>query len=355
MVFRNFLRSTTLVALVACGFLLASDEAKAIVYDKDLFWPTPNYAFIDGLPPETYLQPTNSGRVESGDWGCTRDDGEKFHEGVDLKSIHRNIMKTTDDKVFCIADGFVAHVNRNVADSNYGLYVVVSHYEGGLEWFSLYAHLSSIDKFIEPRKRIQGGETIGVMGNTSSSIVIPESHSHLHLEIGLRASSQFDLWYLKQHYDSPNQHGSWNGINLIGTNPLAFYRYFLDHPDASFSDYFRNEALSFEVLIHFEESPDFLNRNPVFLSNHKVSGKGGWYNIGYTWYGLPVQWTALTDNQVDRRYRKDQIYIRSLQHERSCRKWVKETQGSLVPTSLLQWYVSILKAGDGTRLSQDSH
>ena len=316
------------------------------MYGEDLFWPTANDAFIQGLPPETYLQPTTSGRVESGNWGCSRDEGTKYHEGVDLKSIRRNIKKTTEDRIFCIADGVVAHINRKVEDSNYGLYVVVSHQEKGLEWYSLYAHLSSIDKFIVPCKKIQAGEPLGVMGNTSSSIVIPLSHSHLHLEIGLRASTLFDQWYLQQNYDSPNKHASWNGMNLIGTNPLDFYRYFLDHPGASFSDYFHTEQVSFVALVYFNQAPDFLNRNPIFSPTHRVNGKGGWYDIGFTWYGLPIEWTYIPDNQVDVRLKKDNIYVRSLKHERTCRKWVKEVNGAFYPSPTLQWYVAILKAGD---------
>jgi peptidoglycan LD-endopeptidase LytH len=321
-------------------------QSASAVYGEDLFWPTPNLSFLENLPPETYLQATGSGRVESGNWGCSRNNGTKFHEGVDLKSIRRNLMGSTNDRVFCAADGVVAHVNNNVADSNYGRYIVISHNDNGLEWYSLYAHLNSIDKFVRPSKRVTGGEAIGIIGNTSSSITIPKNQSHLHFEIGLRASSSFDQWYLSQHYDSPNKHASWNGINLLGTDPLKFYRYFLDHPEAHFYNYFLEEPISFELLVYFSRFPDFLNRNPVFLTNQPISEQGGWFSVGFTWYGLPTDWTSIPKNGVDIRFQKDQIYIRSSKHERSCRKWVDDSKGVLLPTPLLLKHLAILKAGD---------
>lgn len=329
--------------VLCCGF---PQITSAVVYGEDLFWPTPNPSYLENLPAETYLQATGSGRIESGNWGCTRNNGTKFHEGVDLKSIHRSLLGIPDDRVFSVADGVIAHVNRNTADSNYGQYVVISHNDNGLEWYSLYAHLRSIEKFIEPCKKIQGGQAIGIIGNTSSSILIPQNRSHLHFEIGLRASSLFDQWYFLQNYDSPNKHASWNGMNLLGINPFRFYDYFLDHPEAPFSSYFLAEPISFELLVYFNQFPDFLNRNPVFLKNNKISEQGGWFNIGFTWYGLPVDWTPITQNKVDIRYKKEQVYIRSLKHERSCRKWIVDSSGTLAPTSLLWRYLSILKSGD---------
>ena len=56
-----------------------------------LIWPTPNQAFQRGEPIEAFVQPTVSGKVESGLFGCVRNDGAKFHEGLDLFPIQRKL------------------------------------------------------------------------------------------------------------------------------------------------------------------------------------------------------------------------------------------------------------------------
>ena len=50
-----------------------------------LSWPTPNPAFARGLGYSTFLQKTGPDKaVTSGAFGCVRNNGYKFHEGLDL-------------------------------------------------------------------------------------------------------------------------------------------------------------------------------------------------------------------------------------------------------------------------------
>jgi len=315
-------------------------------YGQDLVWPTPNTAYLERQSSETYLQATTSGRIESGEWGCSRNDGSKFHEGVDLKSIRKSQDGTATDPVAAIADGVVAHINRSVADSNYGLYIVISHQDLGLEWCSLYAHLSSISPEIRTGSRVKAGQTIGVIGNTSSSIQIPKANAHLHFEIALRLNSRFEIWYQQQGFDTPNEHGSWNGMNLQGINPFDFYDYFIENPEKPFYSFFLKEPVSYELLIFFEHRPDFLLRNPIFLRGKPAPNRGTWYNIGFTWYGLPIDWTAVDAERTDKRLNHEEIYIRNLRHEKPCRNWINETSKGLEPTNLLRNQIALLKAGN---------
>lgn len=326
---------------IALGLLL-SCATHAAKIGTELAWPTPNDAFLQGKPARTYLQPTVSGRVESGAYGCTRNSGNKFHEGIDLKAVHRNAKGIAVDKIFCIADGIVTHISAKTADSNFGKYVVVQHQSDGLEWCSLYAHLRSIQGNIRKGTRIKAGQVLGVMGNTSSNIEIPESRAHLHLEIGFRLNSYFDRWYAKQDYKTPNLHGSWNGINFLGIDPLDFFRYHLDHPSAPISAYFLNQPPSFEILQYHDSIPDFLNRNPGFLHRQSTSRKGNWYLVEFTWFGLPSKWSPIDSSHIDKRFQKDQFYIRTFKHEKACRSWIDEVNGEFEATRILKRHLEIL-------------
>ncbi len=315
-------------------------------YGKDLIWPTPNTAFLEHQEPEAYLQPTASGRIQSGDWGCSRNDGLKFHEGIDLKSIRKSSAGMIMDPVGAIADGTIAYVNRDVSESNYGQYIVISHFDRGIEWCSLYAHLGFIEPKIHAGLDVKAGQKIGIMGNTSSSIQIPKGSSHLHFEIVLRLNSKFNAWYQQQNYKTPNSHASWNGMNLQGINPFDFYDYFIEAPEQPFFSYFLKEPVSFEVLLHFDSYPDFLFRNPLFLRGKTSSKKSGWYKVGFTWFGLPVNWIPINEKHIDNRFDADQIYIQSFKHEKPCRNFVNETSDGFAPTRLLLKQIDLLRAGN---------
>ena len=55
-----------------------------------LFWPTPGFTFTKGSNPADFVQPTESGKIKSALFGCVRNDGERFHEGLDLAPVRRD-------------------------------------------------------------------------------------------------------------------------------------------------------------------------------------------------------------------------------------------------------------------------
>lgn len=310
-----------------------------------LYWPTPNTAFIEGKPEATYLQPTASGRLESALFGCTRNDGQRFHEGVDLKPLKRDRRGRAIDPVFAISPGSVVHVNRIGGNSSYGIYVVISHHEDGLEFYSLYAHLASVASGLKAGEPVVAGQQIGIMGNTSVSIRIPHSRAHLHLEIGLRLNSRFDAWYQRQDYTEPNRHGSWNGINLQGIDPLAFYRQIMADTQASAVGFFLSEPVAFRVAYHFSSPPDFLRRNPVFSPSRPSSIQAGWYQIGFNPHGIPLEWHRIPDSTIPPSFEKGKVHLLEVvAPPKSCARWVHSKNRTWVPSETLVRHLEILSA-----------
>lgn len=125
-------------------------KAETISHHKEiLFWPTPNKAFIQGEPAQVFIQPASSGKLKSGTFGCVRNDGFRFHEGIDLKPIHRNRHREATDSVSAFMAGKVVFVNKIPGNSSYGRYIVIEHLKATLPLYSLYAHLASIDPQIK--------------------------------------------------------------------------------------------------------------------------------------------------------------------------------------------------------------
>ena len=255
-------------------------------------WPTDNPAFDQNKPMEAYLQSTASGLVRSGSFGCVRNNGARFHEGIDIKSIHRDRHNRTKDPVYAILPGQIAYVNRKPGRSSYGCYVVIQHHLHELYYYSLYAHLSQIN--VQIGQTVQQGDKIGIMGNTACE-PIPWIRAHLHFEIGLAigSPSSFQTWYNAQGFPQSNCHGAWNGLNLIGLNPLDFF-----NSKRNFLDFVKKQPIAFILRIYSEQIPAFIKQNKSLLTSQLIAGKTlkGW-DIAFTWLGCPTRWTPIYETQ----------------------------------------------------------
>ena len=256
-------------------------------------WPTPDSSFFAGALIQDVLQPTASGRLDSALFGCVRNSGYRFHEGLDLKSIHRDKRGESVDRVYAVMSGRVAYVNNQPGKSSYGCYVVLEHPSRNVSVYTLYAHLTADSIQLKQGMRVNAGDVLGTMGRTAGGYVIPKQRAHLHFELGVRLTEQFDKWYARQSYEFENFHGNYNGRNLIGMDPVKFFKTVRQGDFTSFEDYIKSLSTAFTVRVGLGRVPDFVRRYPRLLSQ-KIPENGlvGW-EIEFTWYGLPKKWTPL--------------------------------------------------------------
>ena len=121
-----------------------------MLFRSYLAWPTPNPSFAKGLGYHTFLQKTGPDKeFESGSYGCVRNNGYKFHEGIDLSPVQTALNGRAEDSVFSAMSGIVRHINDKPSDSAFGKYVVLEHTDFNPILYSLYGHLDSIDPMIE--------------------------------------------------------------------------------------------------------------------------------------------------------------------------------------------------------------
>ena len=241
---------------------------------------------------DAYIQPTVSGKVESGLFGCYRNGGARFHEGVDLKSIQRGPKQKPKDAIFAIMPGRVVYINKIPGNSSYGRYVVIEHDHLELPLTSLYAHLGEIEPHLRVGQQVHGGDTIGIMGH-SASTPIPVSRAHLHLEIGLKLSNRFDSWYKKQQFGTPNKHGVWNGMNLMGIDPLDFFKRARDPRWVGEVLYIKTLPTAFIFKISTRVIPDFIRRYPQLLNVNQLPERVYGWKVECTWFGFPKNWTPI--------------------------------------------------------------
>jgi murein DD-endopeptidase MepM/ murein hydrolase activator NlpD len=257
-----------------------------------IIWPTPNHGFIDGANMSTWIQDTGTGDPHSGLFGCVRDNEHKFHEGIDIKCLQRDKAGEPIDPVYAAMAGKVAYINNVGSNGSYGRYIVLEHNDPEAPVYTLYGHLAAIQPGLKVGQEVYAGQTIAKMGHTAVP-AIPKDRAHMHFEVGVRLTNNFEPWYDSKKYGSPNLHGLYNGYNLTAFDELAFFEAVKAGKFHSFSSYIRSLPKAFTLRVTTSQVPDFVQRYPGLLTKPVQKGAVAGWDIDFTWYGLPMQWTPL--------------------------------------------------------------
>jgi hypothetical protein len=288
-----------------------------------LIWPTPNAAFQEGRPIEDYIQPTSSGLVKSGLFGCVRNGGARFHEALDLFPLKRDSRGEALDDVYSVLPGRVVHVSSVSGHSSYGRYVVVEHEGEAPAFHTVYAHLASIAPGVKAGARVQTGSVLGRMGRSAAGYVIPRHRAHLHFEIGFRLTDNFQTYYNRQGYGSKNRHGNWNGMNMVSIDPLPFYEAIRDGSVTNLNAYLRTLPAVARIRVHTSQVPSFVTNYPALVTRPYDGRSLVAWDVAFTKYGVPKEWTPrFADEGLGGRRGDVKVltYSPSVLEEQTCRR-----------------------------------
>jgi hypothetical protein len=185
--------------------------------------------------------------------------------------------------VRAIADGQVVHVNPVAGYSNYGKYVVIEHRWGSSNYYSLYGHLSSIT--VQPGEAVRRGQPIAVMGYTGTGI--NRERAHLHLEVCLMFSRQFEGWYSTFFRKDPNRHGLYNGMNLAGLNVARLYLALQKNPALTIPEFLADEETFYKVTLPKARHFDLPTLYPWMLTAGKRGGSS--WEVSFARSGVPLR------------------------------------------------------------------
>ena len=233
---------------------------------QGLTFPTRQTQLTDTNRVGVY-QATASGNPESGMYGSVRlgNYGKlilpRFHEGLDIATLERDRQGRPLDEIYAAMHGRVAMINRSAGNSDYGIHVVLLHEDPVGTFYSLYAHMASIDPAVREGQTVDAGRRLGIMGNTAST-PIPMSRGHLHVEIGLIANDRFLSWGEVSKRKQPG--GKYNGQNLWGLNPLLVFRE-AEATGGQFTllEFIGRTATAFELAVRAGRLPDYFRRYPA--------------------------------------------------------------------------------------------
>ena len=263
----------------------------------DLVLPTDNDALFSGDGPAFYqyierdYNGVKSTPWEGGQYGFVRDPKStaggvvytRFHEGIDIRSVHRDANGEPLDQVRAIADGQVVHASLVPGYSNYGKYIVIEHRWGDSNYYSLYAHLSSIS--VQPGETVRRGQPIAVMGHTGTGI--NRERAHLHLELCLMYSREFEAWYNTFFRNDPNRHGLYNGMNLAGIDVARFYLALRKNPALTIPEFLAGEDTFYKVTLPKARHFDLSTLYPWMLAAGKRSGSS--WEVSFAGSGVPLR------------------------------------------------------------------
>ena len=261
-------------------------------------FPTDNRALLEGKPQDFFMyvnrdfEGEKSKPWQGGQFGFVRGPvrrGDKiictqFHEGIDIRPMHRDVQGNPTDEVRAAAAGVVVHASREAGASNYGRYVVLEHRWEGSPFYTLYAHLSSIS--VEPGQSLQQGETLGIMGFTGAGI--DRERAHVHFEVCMMLSRNFEGWHQANFPRDPNRHGIYNGLNLAGTDPAALLLAAQRNPTLKALEYFSGAAPAFKLAIR--NSPNFylIRAYPWLVTTGEVANPPAW-TITFSRFAVPIK------------------------------------------------------------------
>jgi murein DD-endopeptidase MepM/ murein hydrolase activator NlpD len=294
--------------------------------------PTANRAIYEVGAMDRYFVPTPGRSWESGTFGCVRSEGWRFHEGVDIRPVQRDKKGEAADPILATADGVVAYVNAQSGLSNYGKYIILRHSIERLEIYSLYAHLSQIRSGLTPGRRVAAGETIGIMGRTANTRdPITVDRAHLHFELNLLLNDRFAAWFRAEHPKDTNDHGLWNGQNLVGLDPRLIL---LQQRRANFSllDHVRSQTELCRVWVRKSDF-SFVRRYQALIRPNPRAAKEGvaGYEMALNYNGLPFQLIPRAASEAGKLGQTALLSVNAAEQRKNpCRRLVEQKDGRWV-------------------------
>ncbi len=288
---------TRLVTLTLLAVALIRTAVMGESQTVNLALPTDNDALFSGDGAAFYqhidrnFNGVKSTPWEGGQYGFVRDPMDtaggvvysRFHEGIDIRPLRRDAHGEPLDEVRAIADGKVVHVNPVARYSNYGKYIVIEHRWGGSNYYSLYGHLSSLA--VQTSETVKRGQRIAVMGYTGTGL--NRERAHLHLELNLMLSREFESWYNTFFRNDPNHNGIYNGMNLAGLDVARLYLALHKNPSLTIPEFLSREQTFYKVTIPKSRHFDLRKFYPWMLVTGSRNEKSSW-EVSFAQSGVPL-------------------------------------------------------------------
>lgn len=291
--------------------------------------PTANRALYEKGGEERFFAGTVGKTWTTGTFGCVRAEGWQLHEGLDIRCLQRDKHGEPADAVMASADGTVAYFNTRPSLSNYGKYLVLRHQVEGVEIYSLYAHLSQIRHGLKIGQQVKAGEAVAVMGRTANTREgISKDRAHVHFELNLLVNDRYASWHKKTFADQRNDHGEWNGQNLLGIDPrLILLEEQSQGANFSLLDFLQRQTELCRVVARKTDFP-WLKRYGMLVRPNPVAAKEGiaGYEIALNFNGVAFELVPRAASEIKGKAKVQLLSVNEAEYRQNpCRRLVTKT------------------------------
>lgn len=273
-------------------------DVRAQIERLELVLPTDNTALFSNRPQDFYMHVNRAFEGHDprpwsgGMYGHVRTPRRfpggvsfsRFHEGIDIRPVQRDARGEPLDEVRSIAAGEVVHVSVAAELSSYGRYVVVRHDWGYGPFYSLYAHLNEV--FVEPGMAVNASGRLASLGYTG--VGLDRERAHLHLELNLFLSDRYEEWH-QRRLNSPNHHGVYNGINLVGLDVGALFLELRSNPDVTLPGFLSRMEPYWRVRLPRTGDLELLQRYPWLGRAMAGASEAASWEITFSRSGMPLR------------------------------------------------------------------
>ena len=293
--------------------------------------PTANRALFETGGEGKFFVGTVGKPWPSGCYGCVRSDGWQMHEGLDIRCLQRDKRAEPTDPVMATADGTVSYISTKPSLSNYGNYIVIKHNVEGLEIYSLSAHLSAIAPGLKVGQSVKAGQAIATMGRTTNTREqISKDRAHVHFELNLFVNDRFSAWFKKTSPGERNDHGEFNGQNLLGLDPRLILLGEHEEGDKfSVLNFVRDQPALCRVLVRKTDFP-WVKRYAALIRPNPVAQKEGvaGYELALNFNGLAFEVIPRAASEIKGKAKYQLLSVNEAEQKKNpCRKLVVQKGG----------------------------
>ena len=132
------------------------------------------------------------------------------------------------------------------------------------------------------------------MGYTGTGI--NRERAHLHLELDLMFSRQFEAWYNTFFRNDPNHHDIYNGMNLAGIDVARLYLALRKNPALTIPEFLKDEETFYKVTLPTARHFDLATLYPWMITGGKRNDAASW-EVSFARSGVPLK-IELSDRHV---------------------------------------------------------
>jgi hypothetical protein len=164
------------------------------------------------------------------------------------------------------------------------------------------------------------------MGRTANTREgISRERAHVHFELNLLVNEHFPAWYRKTFPGQRNDHGQWNGQNLLGLDPRAI---FLEQQrlGAKFNlvTFIQSQVELCRVMVRKTDFPWLKRYAALIRPNARAQQEGvAGYEISFNFNGIPIRLIPRAASELKSRAKFQLLSVNEAEQQKNpCRRFV---------------------------------